>query len=194
MKRLAPIFIGLLLFPRIARAQDLGVPIPVQIPLLARILGFDRNLADRKDSSLGLAIVYQSRYRPSRDVAEAVEANLAKLAGSERGVEPLRAVLVDLDQNPNLDAVLAREQVAIAYVCPLRAVDPARIASATRGGRIRSFTGVVDYVETALAVGIGLRGDHPEIIINLEAARAEGADFGAQLLKLARVVGAKGTE
>ena len=43
-------------------------------------------------------------------------------------------------------------------------------------------------MENGLAVGVGLRGKKPEILINLEAARAEGADFNAQLLRLARIV------
>lgn len=40
----------------------------------------------------------------------------------------------------------------------------------------------------AQSVGIDLTGDRPDIVINLPAAKAEGADFDAQLLKLARVI------
>jgi len=37
-------------------------------------------------------------------------------------------------------------------------------------------------------VGVGLKGESPEIIINLPAAREEGSDFSSSLLKLARVI------
>ena len=46
-----------------------------------------------------------------------------------------------------------------------------------------------EYVEEGIAVGIGLRNMRPLILINLEAARAEGAAFSSQLLSLARIVG-----
>ena len=45
------------------------------------------------------------------------------------------------------------------------------------------------YVEAGLSVGLDIERDRPQIVVNLEASRAEGADFGAQLLKLARVLG-----
>ena len=45
------------------------------------------------------------------------------------------------------------------------------------------------YVEGGLAIGVDMKGDRPEIVINLAASRAEGAELNAHLLKLARVVG-----
>jgi hypothetical protein len=45
------------------------------------------------------------------------------------------------------------------------------------------------YVETGLAIGVDMKGERPEIVINLAASRAEGADLTAHLLKLARLVG-----
>ena len=55
--------------------------------------------------------------------------------------------------------------------------------------RFRTITGVPEYVDQGLAVGIGIRRDRPLIIVNLEQARAEGAAFSSQLLALARIVG-----
>jgi hypothetical protein len=169
-------------------AQDLAVPITVQVTLVARILGFDRNLA-RQKSELVVGILFQGRYRPGAEVAEAARAAIGGLSPAEAGGTVLRPVLIDLDDTPDLAAALARERITVVYVSPLRALDPAKIAIVTRGGQIRSFTGVPRYVESSLAVAIELKGDRPEIVINLNAARAEGADFGAQLLKLARVIG-----
>jgi hypothetical protein len=47
---------------------------------------------------------------------------------------------------------------------------------------------VPDYVGAGCAVGIGTEGEKPLIIINLPAAKAEGADFSSQLLQLAKVI------
>jgi hypothetical protein len=43
-------------------------------------------------------------------------------------------------------------------------------------------------VDEGIAIGLDLKAERPEIVVNLEGARAEGADFTAQLLKLARLV------
>jgi hypothetical protein len=39
-----------------------------------------------------------------------------------------------------------------------------------------------------LAVGVRLQRDRPKIMINLQCARTQGADFTAELLKLAEVM------
>jgi hypothetical protein len=95
---------------------------------------------------------------------------------------------IDLDRTPNLAAALARLQVAVLYVSPLRAADLRTVTGACRGAGVITVTGVTDYVETGLAIGIGAKGERPEIVVNLAASRAEGADLNAQLLKLARIV------
>ena len=51
------------------------------------------------------------------------------------------------------------------------------------------MTGVPEYVDQGVAVGVGIRKDRPLIIVNLEQARAEGSVFSSQLLALARIVG-----
>jgi hypothetical protein len=38
-----------------------------------------------------------------------------------------------------------------------------------------------------LGAGLGEQGGRPKILINREACRLEGADFAAELLKLARI-------
>ena len=100
----------------------------------------------------------------------------------------MRSVGIDLDDTSNLEATLARLQVAVLYVSPLRAADLRAVTEACRSAGVISVTGVTEYVETGLAIGIGARGNRPEIVINLAASRAEGADLNAQLLKLARIV------
>ena len=84
---------------------------------------------------------------------------------------------------------LTETNANIVYVAPLRAVDVGDIGRITRQRDIRSVTGIPGYVDLGIAVGIGLRNRRPLIIINLEAARAEGAAFSSQLLSLARIVG-----
>ena len=85
--------------------------------------------------------------------------------------------------------MVKRLGVRVLYVSPLRAVHVEDVTAVTRAAQITTFTGVPRYVETGMAIGVDLKREHPEIVINLAASRAEGADLAAHLLKLARVVG-----
>jgi hypothetical protein len=182
----------LLGLPAGAAAQDVAVPVEVQVPLFLKILTFDRNLLRQRHGELVVGILYQSRYRTSADVADAVRHAVEGSAERPAGVARLRAVELDLDRIPDLEQALRQDSVSVLYVSPLRAVELDRVTTVTRPGRITSLTAVPSYVEDGVAVGLDLQGDRPRIVVNLGAAKAEGADFGAQLLKLARVVGEEG--
>jgi hypothetical protein len=162
-------------------AQEVPVPVRVQVPLLLRILSFDRNLARRRAGDLVVAVLYQSRNRSSLAIAEEVTVLLGSLSGTE-------AVGIDLDKVTDLRAALAQSGGQVLYVSPLRGVEISGIVRVSRGAGVTTVTGVPRYVEEGISIGLDLKAERPEIVVNLEGARAEGADFTAQLLKLARLV------
>ena len=172
--------------PATLAGQTMEVPVETQIPLFLKLLSFDRNLHSRGDSVLLIGVVYQSGNRESQVARDAVDGIVHSSPTRVEGL-PFRSIDIDLDHE-SLDVFLRAHSIAVIYVAPLRAVDVRGIAQATRQAQVRSFTGVTRYVDLGLAVGVGLRGDLPQIIINLPAARLEGADFPAQLLRLARVL------
>jgi hypothetical protein len=167
-----------------AIAQDVPVPAGVQVPLLLKILTFDHHMADAAEP-LVVGVVFQRRNRASAAIGEEVGGLLAAAA------RPIRVVVIDLDETSDLRGTLLRESVRVVYVAPLQAVSVSTVAEATRGEGVVSVTGVPRYVEQGLAVGIDLSDSRPRIVINLAASRAEGADFSAELLKLARLAGPK---
>lgn len=160
-------------------------PVSLQFQLLYKALGFDRNRSDA-EAELVLGIVYQSRYRTSKLLSEEAAAAAAEQAPL-RGPGTTRIVMLDLDREP-FEAQLARLRPGAVYVAPVRAVRIAELARVARKQRVTTMTGVPPYVMAGLSLGIGLRGDRPEILVNVTAAKAEGADFGSPLLKVSRVV------
>lgn len=169
-------------------AQEVAVPVDVQVPLMAKILGFDRKLDEHSKDDVVLGVLYQGRFRMSVSVAQEVQDAVKRLAPDAVVGRRMRSVAIDLDETPDLGATLTRHGVTVLYVTPLRAADLAAISVTSRTAGVTTMTGVPSYVETGLAIGIGMRGTRPEIVINLVASRAEGADLNAQLLKLARIV------
>lgn len=181
-----------------ADGRDMVVPMNVQYPLFMKILTFDRDLPSRAGEELVIGILYQDLVRQSwlakDELMRVIEASPVKRI---KDLE-VRAVAIAVDEFDRQgqvtdaagrleDAVEAHE-VDVLYVSPLRAYDLARITRISRTRRLLTLTGVPEYVEAGLAIGIGLRSDSPVILVNLSAARAGGADLHASLLRLATLI------
>jgi hypothetical protein len=168
-------------------AEEMPVPVDLQYSLLMKILTFDRNLKARVGEEIVVGIVYQKNFRESINTRD--EFTKAMDESPIKKIEdiPIRQVPVNLD-NIDLDSAVSQMKIDILYITPLRAVKIEDIAKVSQTKQLTTLTGVPDYVESGLAVGIGTKGDKPLIIINLSAAKKEGADFSSQLLRLAKIV------
>lgn len=174
-----------------ASAVEMEVPIEIQFPLFLKILPFDRNLKTRFGDEIVLGIVYQEKFRKSFNVKTQLENFLENLREKKIDDVPFRYVLINLSRLSEFKAMLAREQVDIVYITPLRAIAVETLVSHCRSMGITSLTGVPAYCELGIAISIGSKGGSPLIFINLPGARSEGADFSSRLLKLARVINKK---
>jgi hypothetical protein len=171
-----------------ARAQEMAVPPPIQASLFAKILTFDRNLKARAGKEIRIGVLYQKKVRSS---LEAQEEFLRAMCGDpDRKIDGMavKCVAIEWAGAPEVDAAVVREGIRVLYVAPLRAVAIEEIVAISRARKITTLTGVPEFVEKGIALGIALRAERPLILVHLAAARAEGADFNSQLLKLARVL------
>jgi hypothetical protein len=168
-------------------SQRVDLAMAVQYPLLLKILQFDKNLPTRAGQQIVIGVVYQGRFRASARACEEMR-KAAHAADTERvGERSIKIVKVDLERI-NLREVLASLNVSVVYVTPLRATDITTITNVTRELNITTVTGIEEYVHQGLAVGLGVWQEKPRVLVNLEASRAEGADFSSRLLSLAQVV------
>jgi hypothetical protein len=168
-----------------AAAQRMAVPVEVQIPLMLKILSFDRVRTARRDQTLVVGVLHQRGYRESAVVADEVVRVL--LAARDPGWL-VSVIPIDLDNTVDLGEVLTRARIDVLYVTPLRRVSLRQIIAASRTRHVTTLSGVPAYVGSGIAVGIDLLEDRPKILVNLEASRAEGAQLSAELLQLARLV------
>ena len=192
MKITTIIYITLLLtilWTGTSSAQEMAVPVDIQVPLFLKILTFDRNLKERAGDEIVIAVVYQGKYRSSLNVKDEFVKLLQEAAVKNIDGIPIRCVPLDIGERTDPQNTIAEHNADLLYITPLRAVNTEAITAASRAKKKPTLTGVPDYVESGLAVGIGIKGDKPQIIINLPAAKAEGADFSSQLLKLAKILG-----
>lgn len=168
-------------------AQDMPVPVSTQWAFFQKILSFQRSLVAKERSEPVLAIVYQSKFRSSLNVRNELMAILDEQKPKIGGIT-LRVVEIDLTKEENIEVVCAAYKVNLVYIAPLRAFDITSILQETREKKILTLSGIPAYVTAGVSVGLAMKGDKPEILINRTAAQLEGSDFHAQLLKLVTIV------
>jgi hypothetical protein len=159
-------------------ARGADVPIDVQLALYVNVWKLDRNFGD--PAAARIAIVYQE----TNSASTAMKNEAVRWIAAHRGLE---AVPIALDRAGQA-AALENVKAHVFYVMRMRGADLRRIAEIARARRIRTMSGDPEYVGLGLSVGIAVRNDRPLILIDLAAARAEGADYESRLLRLAEIV------
>lgn len=181
------LFLLLHLWPVVSYAQEVTVPPNLQAVLFSKVLPFDRNLQSRAKGTIVIGILYQSRFKMSLDIHREFLSAMSKLPTERIADLPYHLVSVDIDEG-SVEQSIARDSIDILYIAPLRAVDVEKITKITRTRSVLTLTGVPEYVQQGISVGIGTKAGKPQILINLKSARLEHADFNSQLLKIARIV------
>lgn len=187
-KKLVGFLCLILLAASSASAQEMVVPSAVQYQLFLKILSYDRHLIANMGAELVIGILYQSGFRASHRAMDEFQEAIRTTAQKDFEKVSIRAVPIDLDKVSDLEKALNDKKVSVIYLAPLRAYEINAIAAISRAKKVVTLTGVPEYAEKGIAVGLGMKGESPEIIINLPAAREAGSDFSANLLKLARVI------
>jgi hypothetical protein len=162
-------------------ADPSPIPPGVQLMLFSKIWMFDRSVP--KNSTVVIAVLFQSSVRTSVEEKD----RLLEAARSEHA--NLTCVPVALDDPENIGTVLDHVNATAFYLTEMRGIDLHRIIEASRARRIKTITANVEYLDEGVAIGLRVRNDKPDIVVNLAAARAEGSDLSAQLLRLVTVRG-----
>ena len=165
-----------------ATGQEMSALVAMQWAVLSKVLTFDRNLA-RMGKEVAVGVLYQPQVRRSTVVKDELLAAIDLGQSSD-----LRFTGTAISFTSKTDLVAILGDVDVLYKSPLRSVDLSMILAQSRRLRIATLTGVPEYVQSGVAVGIDLQGGKPRILINLNSAMAEGVDFGSGLLKLAKIV------
>jgi hypothetical protein len=163
-----------------AHADSSPIPAGVQMLLFQKIWMFDRSFV--KDREIVMVVLYQSTFRTSANdkdrIVEAVR------AGGFR----IRCQPVALDDIQHVTEILKTLQADVFYVPEMRGINIRDVFSVSRARHIRTITGVPAYVDAGLAIGLQVLNDKPNILVNLGAAKAEGSDLTAQILRLSTIV------
>ncbi len=167
-------------------AQESGVPVALQAELLGRLLWYERGLQKSPQKELRAVIIERARDPASGFAAAQLEAQFKQLKtlGGKR-VTHRRVVFESADQ---VGRVVQEERAYLACLTPglsAAAADLARVLAAR--GVLSVSTQGADTAQ-GIVLGFELASGKPRIVLNLAQARAQKLDFGAQFLRVVRVV------
>jgi hypothetical protein len=156
------------------------------------VLAYDRNLAERAGDRVAVLVVFDdsaATHAISTDERDRWLTALAaahKIKVADRAIEAHTHVFRDAKQ---LDAVVRDVHPAAIVVCVgLSRALPA-IRDTARARKAMTFSTREAEVAAGFSVGL-VAGEHRDtIVINVAAARAEGVQFEAGLLKIAKRIG-----
>ena len=168
-------------------AQEMNVPLEVQIELMVRVFSFDRAMDERASAGLAVGILYQERYRTSASTADDVEELLSRAAWGAGG--PAQIVRIPWDGRAATEQVVRDKRVRILYVAPMRSVDMRSVCDMCAALQVPAFTGVPEYVTEGIPLGVARRGGKAAILVNLPEARRAGVDLSSRVLHIAEVIG-----
>lgn len=165
------------------------VPVTKQIDYFLKVLTFDRLLPRHDAVNVTIAVLFQEDFALSVETRNEFARACKAYNNLQVANIPLCIVYIKWQGFADLEAALLDGgEICALYVTPLRGVSIPKVRNMCRRHQVTTLTGVPEYVQAGLAVGIGMASERPKILINLAAARAEGADFSSQLLKLSTVM------
>ena len=170
--------------------QSDGVPASSQFTLFSNALSYDRNLEQKltSEGEISIAILYQEGTSASlmarNDFIKAGKKSSIKVVKDH----PITLHLINLDAYESLEKAISGREISAFYITPMQSINLNRIKGIAQKEGILSMTAKSEYFDKGIAIGIDDRGDKPRIAINLRSAKAEQSDFGAQLLKISRVI------
>jgi hypothetical protein len=175
-----------LLSPRAVHAESEAETRARQILIVLRVLSYDRALATRAPGDkVAIAIVHDGTKAGRADAAR-WSAGFRLLPNVRVGGRSVTTSEIELVDETVLETAFAQRSPALVVIAGTP--DTTAIRRVARRRHVLSFSMREADVRAGVAVGLVVSEDGNEIVINREAARAEGAKLGAGLLQLARLV------
>lgn len=187
-RRALAILGGLLAIPwvRRARADDVDVPIGVQVELLARVVKYDRNAAERMGTTCNVLVVVRDGDSTSKQAATHVRTELDEL-------DDIAGLPITVSTHVWVDAATLVQRctddgVGIMMLTPGLSDEVAAIATACVDKNLLTASLLSRDVVAGMVLGFTLESSRPTIVINLPQARKQKVDFSARLLAIAKVI------
>lgn len=162
-----------------------------QLLIALRILSYDKQLAERSPGTTITVALVSSPTTAGRALRQRFEAGFALMPKAKVGGRALRLVSFDAGNTKAITAALTAKAPSVVIVVDDLGDRLAPLKTGARARRVLTMSLRESDVTNGVSVGIVAGREREQIVINVEASRAEGVKFGAGLLQLARLVEAE---
>ena len=170
-------------------ANDLTVPLDLQAKLFLKALTYDKNLKKQDDNHLTIGVLHFPGQPQSKECATGFYEILEMFKDKTISGLGIQTVLYEYDTPELFRKMISREGVDVVYIAAGPKARISEVIRITQSEKVFSCTGVVDYVtESGVSMSVGVLNKKPRIYLNLSSAKAEGADLGAQFLRITKIV------
>ncbi len=155
--------------------------------LLLKTISYDAHLKTRAGDSVVVGVV--SRAGAGEKYCDDIVSSLTDQAKTTTvsGL-PVKITSMEFRDVLALETKIQDSKVSVAFICPGIADRTAEIVQVTRKKSVISTTSERETTEKGASVGLIAKDSKPVILINVTAARAENAEFGVELLRLAEII------
>ena len=177
----------LLIIPIALLAQQIDeVRMDLQVNLFLKILRYDRNISKRGANGLKLGVLYNPASKKSTKAFTDFQEQFNQI--ESRTINDIQIFLVPIKGYEELTKSIKSYGVNIVYIAPGFDSNLSDVLNVCKSNSVLTLTGVPKYAEKGVAVGLGIKMKRPQIIINNSVAKEVGANFSADILKLAKVI------
>jgi YfiR/HmsC-like len=159
-----------------------------QVLILSRALAYDSNLKSRAGDDLVVGVLGKAGNGPSEDAASAMARAFRSLISVRVQGLPVRTVQLAYTTAGALAFALETRGVDVLYLVPGLDDEIPAIAELARRRHVVTMGSRQEQVARGLSLGVFAVEGKPTIVVNLTASKAEGASFGSDLLRLAKVI------
>ena len=156
-----------------------GIPPDRKVTILLTALSFNTNLQQRAGDRLTILGIGDCEAFDTLRTTEGRAVNGIPIRVREAGTFTTAG---------DLDARVEEYDASVVFVCSASAEDWVTLGEVAARNKIILIADDPQWVETSATLGVGLRDNRPQLVLNMKNATAAGAQFDARIFGVARVI------
>jgi hypothetical protein len=156
--------------------------------ILTRALSYDSSLTSRAGGRVVVAILRKRAHPQSEACAAAAGKAFKGLENLTIAGLPFHSLIIPMAGATELEQVIEREGVDALFVCDGLEGELSLIKEVSRRKQVITIGTSEDQVRAGLSLAVVAEGTKLTIVLNLSQSKSEGAAFGSDLFRVARVI------
>jgi hypothetical protein len=166
-------------------AEEVAVPLPMQVQLLTLVADYDKGFTGRAKGKTKIVLLTSKKPDSERALTQVQTAlaQIRQIAG-----QPHEESTIVFESGAALTALCRTSGVSIVFLMPGLQNEIAEIKRSLDGLDVLSVASIGSYVHQGIVLGFDVVSGKPKLLVNLDQAHSQKISFRSELLKMVRVV------